>query len=467
MWWNAMPEMPIPIIKGDKTEDADYIDAVPVNMYAVAKDILGSKGYLISHDGLEQIRTGQGKDRGALYNDRMGRSFRISGQKLIEILPAGTTIIVDISGTDQVSIAYSFNSMMIVANGRAWRYNGTTLTEITDLDLGNPIDVCWIDNYYFFTDGEYLYHTDIDDETSIDPLKFATSEISPDPTKAVGRTQDNLVIVFNRYSTEYFINQANPFFAFSRLNQKAVSAGIVGTHCWCEMGGNIFMLGGRKEERPSIHVLGAGQTTAIATRSIDKILSQYSEADLSYSILQPRISERDSLLYVHLPNHVLLFNQGIAEKFGVDYAWAVLKSGQDKWRAINGVFDPKLNQWVYGDKIDSRIGALTNSAGQYDEAQHAEFYTPLISGLESASIDSLEINTVGGYGDNPVNLFVATTRDGASYSMEWSKEATAPLYYSKRYIINRLGYVRHNIGFKFRCFSKDTLNVCGLKIIYG
>lgn len=462
-----MAEMQIPIIKGDKTVATDYVDAVPVNMYAVAKDILGSKGYLISHDGIEQVGTGQGADRGALYNDRMGRSFRISGQKLIDVSPYLVTVIGDISGTDQVSIAYSFNSMMIVADGKAWRYDGTTLAQLADPDLGRPIDVCWVDNYYFFTDGEYIYHTDADDETAIDPLKYATSEISPDPTKAVGRTQDNLVIVFNRYSTEYFINQANEFFAFSRLNQKAVATGIVGTHCWCEMAGNIYMLGGRKEESPSIHVLGSGNTVSISTRTIDSILAKYSEYELSLAILEARVSDRDKFLYVHLPDDVLLFNASIAEVFGVDYAWSVLKTGQEKWSAVNVIYDPIFNQWICGDKSSSKIGGFINSAAQYDEAQHSEFYTPLISGVETASIDSLEINTVGGYGENPVNLFVSTTRNGTDYSLEWSKEATAPLYYNKRYIINRLGYVRHNIGFKFRSFSKDKLNVCGLKIIYG
>lgn len=72
-----MGELTIPIIGGDQVLDnADYADAIPINMLAVIRDIKGNPGYLISHDGLTQTHTGQGIDRG-LYSmsagaDRLG-----------------------------------------------------------------------------------------------------------------------------------------------------------------------------------------------------------------------------------------------------------------------------------------------------------------------------------------------------------------------------------------------------------
>ena len=463
-----MPEMNVPIIAGDAVNQfTDYEDAVPVNMIAVIRNITGASGYLYSHDGLEQIRTGDGIDRGALYNERMGRSFRVSGQSLIEITATGVNIIGSIQGNDLGSMTYSFNSLLVVAAQKAYRYDGTALIQITDPDVGKPIDGTWIDGYYCFTDGEYIYHTDLADETSIDPLKYATSEISPDPTKALGRTQDNLLVVFNRYTTEYFINQGNEQFAFTRINQKAVNAGIVATHAWCEMSGNLYILGGRKEERVSFHILGSGQTTNLSTRYVDNVLSSYSELELSSAKLEARIFERDKLVYVRLPNETLVFNQSIAEAFGISSAWSVLESNGGPWRAINGIFDPFLNQWVYGDRLDSRIGALTKlTASQYGDAVMSEFYTPLVP-LESASIDELELNTVSGFVSENVNLFVSTTRDGAIHSLEWTKPVSVVQDYSYRYIVRRLGYVRKNIGFKFRALHKDKLNVSGLVIRYG
>jgi hypothetical protein len=458
-----MPTIPIPIINGDKTKsDTDYFDALPVNMVAVQRDVLGSAGFLYSHDGIDLLANGQGIDRGALYNERMGKHLRVSGQKLVNVVGGSASVLGDIPGAELVSMDYSFNSTGIVAAGRMFLYSGTALTEVTDPDLGNPISMCWIDGYYFLTDGENLYHTDITNEASIDPLKFATSEISPDPTLAVGRTQDDLVIVFNRYSTEYFINEANEQFAFSRLNQKAVSVGIVGTHCWCEMGGDIYLLGGTKKSQVSLMILGAGQAVAVSTRSVDKIIAAYTEAQLSLCKIEARVEHGDQLIYVHLPSETLCFNNTIAQKFGITSAWSFLKSGQSEWRCINGVRDPLQNKWVYGDKIDGRIGTLnSSSAAQYGEPVHSEFYTPLVP-IESLSVNSLEINTIPGFSPTTERLFLSTTRDGSSYSQEWSKEVTVPEQYNDRYIVNRLGYVRKNIGFKFRSLNKGKLNVSGL-----
>ena len=47
-----MPVAPITLIKGDKIGiETDYRDALPVNMYAVKRDILGAKGYMIEYPG--------------------------------------------------------------------------------------------------------------------------------------------------------------------------------------------------------------------------------------------------------------------------------------------------------------------------------------------------------------------------------------------------------------------------------
>ena len=51
-----MPIVPITLIKGDKVGvETDYRDALPVNMYAVKRDILGAKGYMIGYLSLIHI----------------------------------------------------------------------------------------------------------------------------------------------------------------------------------------------------------------------------------------------------------------------------------------------------------------------------------------------------------------------------------------------------------------------------
>lgn len=465
-----MPDIKVPIICGDRIgSDSDYYDAIPVNLIGALRDIDGETGYLYSHDGLSYYNSDiYGASRGALYNERMGRSFRF-GSYAYEIFADDTTALLGgsiISGFGYVSTPYSFNSFLIVGGGSSivYRYDGVNFSQMTDPDIGQPIDCTWIDGYYIFTDGEYLYHTDINDETSIDPLKFATSEISPDKTLAVGRTQDNLLVAFNRYSTEYFINQANEQFAFTRLNQKALSVGIIGTKCWVEMGGQLFILGGRKEEQPGLHAIGSGQAVSISTRTIDLILSGYTEEELSTSKLESRTTDGVQLLYVMLPSDTLIFNATIAKTLGVNSAWSRLESNGGRWIGVNIIYDPVLNSWACGSRDDGKnFKLLKNTASQANMPVDSYFYTPSVP-AESFSIDELEINTVSGFNYNNVGLFVSTTSDLVSYSTEYSKELAIPLDYENRYIVRRLGYVRKRIAFKFRAHHSDKINVSGLTL---
>lgn len=460
-----MPDIKVPIVCGDKIGiGADYEDGIPVNLIAVLRESEGNTGYLYSHDGLTILRFMIGAGRGALYNERMGRSFRVTGETLVEILPIGISNIGTVPGASFASMPYSFNSFLVIADGSVFRYDGATFSQLTDPDLGFPIDGTWIDGYYVFIDEEYIYHTDIGDETSIDPLKFATAEISPDKNKAVGRTQDDLLVVFGRYTIEYFINQANEQFAFTRLNQKAFSVGIVGTKCWCEMDGSIYILGGRKEEQPSIHVLGTGQAMSIATRTIDVIVNSYTEEELSLAKLETRTYGGNQLLYVMLPNDTLVFNQTVAKKLGVNAAWSKLESNGNRWDAIDIIFDPVLSAWTCSDRDVGLLYKLdSTTAAQRSDAVDSYFYTPFVP-ADAMSIDELELTTISGFNTDTVALFVSTTRDGLTYSTEYSQELAVPLDYDKRYIVRRLAYVRKKVGFKFRARHTDKINVAGLII---
>lgn len=467
-----MPKMPVTLIRGDATDNkTDYRDALPVNMTAVMRPILGAQGYMLSHSGLTLFADGVGTDRGGMWNEEQGIHFRVSGEELIQVNPDGSAVSLGaISGSQRASMAYSNNSQAIVADGKLWLYDGA-LNQITDPDLGSPIDICWIDQYYFMTDGENLFHTDILDETQIDPLQFSTANFSPDPTLGVAKTTDNQVIVFGRYSTEWFVNRATPNFAFQRLTGKSVKSGIVGTHCKTELEGRFYVMGGAKYESVSIHVVSGGQYQSIASREVDKLISKYSEDQLSPSIMETRVEDRDKFIIIHLPEETLIFNLSLAEKSGHELAWSIIKSdivGGTPWRGVNGVFDPRTG-WIYGDKQNANIGLLDGSVStQYGDAVEQILYTPLIN-LETMSIDQIEVDSIPGHQVNADNVTVAIsiTYDGLTYGKEWWADYGQIHSYDQRFIANRLGYVRENIGFKFRCASPERLAFSLMTVTYG
>jgi len=469
-----MPELPITIIKGDKVSSkTDYRDALHVNMYAVKRDILGAAGYMLCYPGLVQIGTGEGVDRGANYNERFEAQYRVSGESLINVNTAGTTSILgSVGGTDQAAMPYSFNTQAVIANGNMFIYSpGDGFQQITDSDLGSPIDGLWVDGYYFLTDGEYIYHTDIDDETSIDPLKFATAEFMPDPSLGLAKTQDNKVIVFGRYTMEYFVDIAQENFAFTRVETRAQKIGIVATHAKCEANGRWYITGGRKEEAVGVYIVGLGDTAKISTREIDKILAVYSEPDLADMRMEARMENDVYFIIVHLPNDTLCFNVNIATSLGKEVAWSILKSdtnGDNPYRAINGVFDARSGKFTYGDKYNTSIGVLDSSiCTHYGDKVEWVLYSPFTY-LEGGSVDEIEIETIPGHNAvDDATVAFSITYDGVTYGTEYWTLYGEPNEYGQRFFLRRLGYVSDWAGFKFRGISESRMAFALMKITYA
>lgn len=458
-----MTKIPVTLIKGDKIDvETDYRDALPVNMYAVQRDILGAKGYMIEYPGISLLALGSGIDRGGVYNERFETQYRVSGTNLIDLTSGVVTELGTIPGSEQVAMPYSFNTQCIIANGQMFLYSAAGgFVEVTDADLGDPIDCVWIDGYYFLTDGEYIYHTDIDDETSIDPLKFATAEFMPDPSLGLAKTQDNKVIVFGRYTTEYFVDVAQSNFAFQRVETRAQKIGIVATHAKCETGTSFYITGGRKEEAVGVHRLSLGASEKISTREIDKILSAYTEPELADMRMESRKENDTTFVLVHLPGEVLCFNESIAKSLGIQGAWSILKTdiaGDAPYRAINGVFDARTATWIYGDKLGANIGQLDNTINtNYGSNVEWLLYTPFIK-LDGASINEIEIETIPGHSNtDDATVAISVTEDGVIYGTEWWALYGEPYNYNTRFYVRRLGAVQDWVGFKFRGASSSRM----------
>lgn len=459
----------IPLIKGQRKSKYDYRDNLPVNMTAVVSQIEGDTGYLLAHDGLTEFAETSGTARGGYFNERLNKHFRVSGNNLESVATDGTVEnlgVIDGQGT--VSFAESFNSLAIVAGGKYYLYDAAGLQEVTSENLGVPIDITWFSGIYVMTDGEFLFNTDLQDETEIRVLDYVSSEFASDPIKGLLRTDSNQIVAFNRYSTEYFYFNANSDVNASPLQVipgKSNRIGIVGTHCKCFLDGAIFILGGRKDESPSIHILNGANEATIATREIDKILGEYTESELSGAVLEDRTVDRDKFLLVHLPRHTLLYNHTVGQQQGVSAAWTFLKTNEnDTWRGIYGVFDPRISKWVYGDRLENKLGYLDQqSFSQYDEAQEALIYTPIIP-AKRVSINQIQLDTIAGYSDPAISVAMSMSYDAVTWGEEHWTVVSKPDNYNTNYIVRRLGFVAQSFSLRFRFISKDKMAFSGLVI---
>lgn len=462
---------PLQFIKGDSIgSETDYRDALPVNMYAVPRKILGADGYMVQNYGLTQFGSSSERSRGGFYNDRQSNHFRVQGNDFIEVdangvvnvLGAVTGFVAQTDTVPPVSMDYSFNTQAVLADLRFYLFDtGSGFVEVTDPDLGDPIDFVWVDGFYFFTDGEDLYHTELADETSIDPVDFGVAQFMPDGSLGLGKTQDNKVIVFGRFSTEYFVNDGTSAFAFSRIPSRALKFGIVATHCKAELKGKWYIIGGAREENISVYLLTVGGSQKIATREVEKILGTYTEEDFIEASVEIYVKDRINFVQLNLRDQTLIYNELIAEQFGIDNAWSLLKSdtfGTDPYRALYGVFDPRVGNWIFGDRRDGKLALLDDTVStQYGELAEWILFTPFIY-LDSQSIDELEIQTMPGHTtSNDATVFISLTYDGVTFGSEFLSEYGKINDYGKRFIVRRLGYVRDWAGFKIRGASRSRM----------
>lgn len=472
-----MPEQQIPLTRGDKVDsNTDYRDALPVNMYAVNKDILGAAGYMLNWYGIASYSTGKGVDRGSIWVSRkeFEGHYRISGGFLVNVSVSGiTTSLGEITGTGEVSLAYSFNNLAIVADGKLWYYNKILgLRQITDLDVGKPIDIAWADGYFILTDGEDIFHSDITNEESFLPLDFGNAQFLPDATNGLMINQSNELVAFGEFSTENFYNRGAENFAYQRIPQKAQKIGILSTHTKAEMNGKFYVIGRRKESAPSFHVISQGSSQTISTRETDKILALYTRSELSESTVNTMIRDNVKMVIFNLPNHTLLFNASIAETLGVGEAWTLLKSdvnGDRTYRGKGPILDPRNGKWIVGDKFSSNIGELDESiCTHYDELAEWILFTPLLK-MPFVIINEMEIETIPGMSpDNDATIFISQTVNGRTHGFEYTNEYGMNLDYSQRFIVrNPFGFVRNAIAIKLRGASRSRMALSSLKLRYS
>jgi hypothetical protein len=199
--------MQIPILSGIFTDNGpDFRTSYPVNLVPTPKQSGISTGYLRPGDGIVANGTGPGADRGGI--NWRGELYRVMGTKLVEISSAGVvTILGDVGGPvdELVTFDYSFNELAIASGGRLYYWDGVTLVQVTDPDLGVVLDVVWVDGYFMTTDGEFLVVTELVDPTQVNPLKYGSSEVDPDPVVALLKLR-NEVYALNRNTIEVFDN---------------------------------------------------------------------------------------------------------------------------------------------------------------------------------------------------------------------------------------------------------------------
>ena len=415
--------MQIPILNGIYTDSTPELrTSYPVNLVPVPKQSGISNGFLRPGDGIVSNGTGPGIDRGGI--NWQGELYRVMGTKLVEINSAGTvTVLGDVGGpTNQlVTFDYSFDELAIASGGRLYYWDGSTLAQVTDPDLGVVLDVVWVDGYFMTTDGEFLVVTELSDPLIVNPLKYGSSEVDPDPVVALLKLR-NEVYALNRNTIEVFDNVGGELFPFARIDGAQIQKGVIGTQGCCVFIDRIAFLGSARNEAPGIYVGAAALTEKISTQEIDNLLLEYTEAQLALVKLEARNDKNHEHLYVHLPDRTIVFDASASKALetAVWFTLTTTLAGFAQYRARNMVW--VYDKWMVGDPQSTSIGYLVQDTGHHWGQQvRWEFGTLIVYNESNGAIfNEMELVSLTGsiaLGENP-QISTSYSLDGQTYSQE-------------------------------------------------
>lgn len=472
-----MPIQQLPLMKGVGKDftNADYVDFLPVNMLATPKEVLNSNGYMRSFPGIEKLQDVDGPSRGVMFNTHENAAYRVCGG----ILYKSGIKVGDVPGIDRVSMACSYNSQAIGANGTMllFRYDGEekqlsnwdVSTGYIQYELGELRDLCRNRSRYIWSkDGtDSFFISDLEDESK--PDRYAAeyrAESQPDGIIGIDNWRD-FVVCFGTSTIEYFSLTGNSSAVGVSVYQvqpsMMVQKGIAGTYCKTKYADTHAIISHPATGAPSVYLINSGSAQQIATSTVEKIIQSYSADELASAVMETTRFEAHELLLIHLPRHVLIYdgsvNQGGAQ-------WAILKSGfaDAVHNAIDLVYEG--NVITCGDKSKSRLGTLSKElSSQYGEQQEHLLYTPLFKADNARAFD-FELESSTGVSQFAERMFISATTDGINYGQEQMIPWNAPFRYDQRAIWKRLGRIRKNIGFKIRIITSSpvTLSGCQFRI---
>ena len=462
--------MQIPILNGVFADTApDFRQSYPVNMVPVAIRSGISNGYLRPGDGVVQFATGPGIDRGGI--EFYGLCYRVMGTKLVTVDPNGNiNILGDVGGpiNQLVSMTYSFDLLAIASGGRLYYWNPTTstLVQVTDPDLGTVLDVVWVDGYFMTTDGEFLVVTELTDPTQVNPLKYGSSEIDPDPIVAVIKLR-NEIYAINANTIEVFDNVGGDFFPFNRIDGAQVQKGAVGTQACCEFMQRIAFVGGARNEAPSVYLAANATTEKIATREIDQILEGYSKATLSQILVESRVEKDHTFLYIHLPDRTLVFD-GMTSAALQQPVWFVLTTttvGFAQYRARNFIYC--YDKWIVGDPQSSNLGMISESiSSHWGQVVRWEFGTTIVYNESLGAVfHQMELVSLTGSIALGIDPTISTSYsiDGKTYSQDRFIKVGTTGSPAKRLVWFQQGFMRNWRLQRFRGTSDAHISVARLE----
>jgi hypothetical protein len=443
----------IPILKGlVATGEADFKSSIPINYEPVVQQTGISAGYLRAAPGIVLVTaTGLGADRGGISWN--GTHYRVIGPKFGKLVGSAFTVLGDVGDNDlPVSLDFSFDLLAIASNENLFYWNGSTLGQVTDPDLGVVTDEMYIDGRFITTDRTSIVLTELSDPYAVDPLKYGSAEVSPDPIVGLNHIRGEMNAL-GTSTIENFRNVGGSGFPYQRNPGALIPKGVVGTHAFAYFMETYVFVGGAPNAAPSVWLAGGGEANNISTPEVDEALAALTDEQLALVEVEARDEKGEERIIVHLPDRslVYLMQTSLASKEPV---WCEYRAGTDNDQPYPLRHLTYVDGRWYGGTADGRIGYLDHGIETlFGDERGWRFDTLLLYNQSLGGIvHSLELVGLTGrapFGAAP-QIFFSYTADGETWSDERSIESGRAGERAKRCQIRPHWRFRNYMGIRMR-----------------
>lgn len=402
---------------------AEFRLRYPRNLEPVPVDSKISKGQLRAAAGALPFTTGPGSDRGGiLWNTQC---YRAMGSRLVRVLEDGTVTDLGGIGDDgrRARFDYGFDRLMIGSAGGLYYFNGATLTQVTDQDLGTVIDALWMNGFYVTTDGTYVIVTELTGPTQVLPLKYGAAEQDPDAVTGLMKVRGELYVLGD-FTIEVFELVGGNGFPFQAIPGATIPFGCVGPSAKAYYSESFAFVGGPKSDQGprslGVYVAGQGSAVKISSRAVDDALATV--ADPTAIECETRAYRDEERLFVHLPDRSFVFLREASKATG-EKVWYEVGSGADTaYRPINAV--QAYGKTIVGDRASSALGLLSEDvADHFGEIAEWGFDCGMLYNASGGILSEVELVGLPGrapHGDE-TSVFMSMTTDGETFTTEKAK----------------------------------------------
>ena len=346
-----MSIVPIPLIGPTYTNRSLPVDAqVTRNFYALIDSQGGEQFSFQPFPGLKAFATGTGASRGTGELD--GVLYEVMGTTLNSISAAGSvTSIGTIEGSGRCVLDQdqAGNLTITTGVGKPYTYDGTTLTQGTDVDLPNANTVTYINRRVVYDDGGTsgdVIFADLSAPLTVNSLNVIIAEAKADDTLAVyAYKQQIMVFGSNSIQPMYFSDGGNPPYSF--ILNATQEIGCTASYSISSNNSFLYFLGSDR----AIYQMAGLSLRQIGNPAIGQVIESYSDVSDSFGECFTLDNQNFYMISFPTGNETWLFNEAVG-------IWANLAFGTDGDQHLIASYNRIYSKHLVTDRRNGNVYEL-------------------------------------------------------------------------------------------------------------